>query len=116
MPIRTRRISLQMFSSVVLGATLILAAQVSVVSGQSNSSQDKPQRTHPVIGRETYNRVLDMVFPRYDRNTSETIFEFVLRFEPSFHATSQVIIRKRIDKIEVVEYTSPDGNIFDKLN
>jgi len=57
-----------------------------------------------------------MVFPRYDRNTSETIFEFVLRFEPSFHATSQVIIRKRIDKIEVVEYTSPDGNIFDKLN
>ncbi|HXQ35597.1 MAG TPA: hypothetical protein VN843_16390, partial [Anaerolineales bacterium] len=63
-----------------------------------------------------YNSVLDAVFPRNDPDTSKTNFEFVLRFEPSFHATSQVVIRNRGDKTEVIEFTSPDGNIFDKLN
>jgi hypothetical protein len=116
MQIRTQGIPLRLVGNVVLGAALILALQVSTVRGQSNWSQDKPQRTYPVVSWETYNRVLDVVFPRDDPDTTKTIFEFVLRFEPSFHSTSQVIIRKRVDKIEVVEYTSPDGNIFDKLN
>jgi hypothetical protein len=116
MQMRTQRISSKRINNIALGTVLILALQVSSVSGQSNSSQDQPQRTYPVVSWETYDRVLDIVFPRADPDTSKTIFEFVLRFRPSFHATSQIVIRKRVDKIEVVEYTTPDGNIFDKLN
>jgi hypothetical protein len=102
--------------NVVLSAVvLILALQVGA-NGQSSSSQAEAQRTYPIVSTETYNRVLDIVFPRDEPATSGIIFEFVLRFEPSFHATSQITIRKRFDKIEVIEYTSPEGNIFDKLN
>ncbi len=113
---RIQNIPLRLIGNLVVGAALSLALQVSIVNGQSNSPPDKPQRTYPVVSWETYDRVLDTVFPRVDPDTSKTIFEFVLRFGPSFHATSQIVIRKRVDKIEVVEYTSPDGNIFDKLN
>jgi hypothetical protein len=115
MQIRTPGIPLRLVGNVFLAAALIVAS-VSIVTGQSNSSQDKPQGVYPVVSWETYNRILDMVFPRDDLDTSKTVFEFVLRFEPSFHSTSQVVVRKRLDRIEVVEYTSPDGNIFDKLN
>jgi hypothetical protein len=113
--VETQRIRLRLVSNVFLAA-LILTLQASTVRGQSASTPDEPQRFYPVVSRETYNRVLDMVFPRDDPDTSKTIFEFILRFRPSFHSTSQVLIRKRVDRIEVVEYTSPDGNIFDKLN
>ena len=112
---RIQNIPMRLIGNFV-GAALSLALQVSIVNGQRNSSQEQPQKTYPVISRETYERVLDTVFPRHDPDTSKTIFEFVLRFRPSFHATSQIVIRKRVDKIEGVEYTSPDGNIFDKLN
>ena len=113
---RIPNIAWRLIGNFVLGATFSLAFPISLVNGQSNSSSDQPQRTYPVISWETYNRVLDAVFPRTDPDTSKTIFEFVLRFEPSFHATTQIVIRNRGDKTEVVEYTSPDGNIFDKLN
>jgi hypothetical protein len=116
MQIRIEGISLRLVAQVVLNSALMLALQVSTVTGQSNSSQENPQKPYPVVSWETYNRVLEIVFPRDDPDTSKTIFEFVLRFEPSFHATLQIVIRKRGDRIEVTEYTSPDGNIFDKLN
>jgi len=113
---RIRNTSLRLIGYLVLSAAFSLALQVGVVNGQSNSSSDQSRRTYPVISWETYYSVLDAVFPRSDPDTSKTIFEFVLRFEPSSHATSQIVIRNRGDKTEVIEYTSPDGNIFDKLN
>ena len=60
--------------------------------------------------------MLDAVFPRNDPDPNKTLFEFVLRFRPSFHATSQIVIRNRGDRTELIEYISLDGNIFDKLN
>lgn len=113
---KIQNIALRLIGNFVLGATFSLALPVSIVNGQSNSSPEQPQRTYPVISWETYNSVLDAVFSRDDPDTSKTIFEFVLRFEPSFHPTSQIVLRNRGDKTEVIEYTSPDGNIFDKLN
>jgi hypothetical protein len=94
---------------------LSLALGVSAF-GQVRASREQLQRTYPVISRETYLRVLDAVFPRNDPDPSKTIFEFVLRFRPSFHVTSQIVIRNRGDRTELTEYTSLDGNIFDKLN
>ena len=111
----THWIPLRLVSNVILAA-LILTLQVSIVIGQSSLPQNRTQSVYPVVSWKTYNRVLDIVFTRDDPDANKTIFEFVLRFEPSFHSTSQVVFRKRLDKIEVVEYTSPDGNIFDKLN
>lgn len=98
-----------------LSAALI-AMLCALSCAQNIVSHDQVQRTNPIVNWETYDRVLDALFPRDDADTSKTIFEFVLRFEPSFHATSQIVIRKRVDKVQVVEYTSPDGNVFDKLN
>jgi len=113
---RKSNIPLRLISNFVLGATFSLALPISSVNGQSNLSADRPQRHYPVVSGETYNQVLDILFPRNELNTSKTIFEFALRFEPSFHSTSQIVIRKRVDKIEVLEYTTLDGNIFQKLN
>src|SRR5436190_16934504 len=115
MQMRTQKFLLQLLKSTVLCTALSLAFLTGVVSGQRKPSQDQPQRTYPVVSWETYLKVLDAVFPRNDPDTSKTIFEFVLRFRPSFHGTSQIVIRNRGDKTEVIEYTSPDGNIFDKL-
>lgn len=94
---------------------LSLASSISAI-GQVPASREQPQRTYPVVSRETYLQVLDTVFPRNDPDPSKTIFEFVLRFGPSFHVTSQIVIRNRGDRTELIEYTSLDGNIFDKLN
>lgn len=94
-----------------LGSALSLSAV-----GQVRASREQSQRTSPVVSRETYLQVLDTVFPRNDPDPSKTMFEFVLRFGPSFHVTSQIVIRNRGDRTELIEYTSLDGNIFDKLN
>lgn len=55
---------------------------------------------------------MDILFPR----DGPAIFAIVLRFEPNFQPESQIIIRRELDKAEVVEYTSLSGNIYGKLN
>jgi hypothetical protein len=92
----------------------ILALQLGLASAQDRGP--KGQQPNQVVSEETYYRVLDIVFPRTDADTNKTVFQLVLRFQPSFHATSQIVVRRRVDRVEVVEYTSPDGNIYDKLN
>jgi hypothetical protein len=94
---------------------LSLAFSLTAV-GQGGDSREQPKRTYPVVSREIYLQVLDTVFPRNDPDPSKTNFELILRFEPSFHVTSQIVIRNRGNRTELIEYTSPDGNIFDKLN
>ena len=113
---RIQNICSRLIGGVVLAAALSLASPISRVNAQSNAAPGQSQRVNPVVSWEVYHAVLDTVFPRNDPERNKTIFEFVLRFEPSFHATSQIVIRARVDKTEVIEFTSPDGNIFDKLN
>jgi hypothetical protein len=115
MQMSTRNISSRLAGGFVLVLALSLASPPRV-NAQTNTPPDQSQRTYPVVSWEVYYAVLDIVFPRNDPDTSSTIYDFVLRFEPSFHATSQIVIRTRGDKTEVIEYTSPDGNIFGRLN
>jgi len=115
MQMRIQNISSRLMGGFVLAAALSLVSQVGL-NAQSNAPPDQSQRTNPVVSWKIYYAVLDTVFPRTDPDTSTTTFELVLRFEPSFHATSQIVIRNRGDKTKIIEYTSPDGNIFDKLN
>lgn len=115
MRLRSQSLVLRLLTNVVLLMVLSLALGIGAV-GQVRTPRSQSQRSYPVITRDTYLRVLDAVFPRDDPDPSQTVFEFVLRFRPSFHVTSQLVIRNRGDRTELIEYTSLDGNIFDKLN
>lgn len=109
--------TLRLIINAALGAMLILAPQVTSVEARSGSAvQDRTPKSYSIVREETYNRVLDIVFPRDDPDSSKTIFAFVLRFKPYSQPESQVIIRRGAEKIEVIEYTSLDGRIYTKLN
>ena len=103
--------------NVALMIALTLVLQVTDASSQSRSSlQEGRLKSYKVVSPETYNRVLEILFPRNDPDPGKTIFAFVLRFKPSFQPELQIIIRRRLDKVEVVEYTSLNGNIYSKLD
>jgi vacuolar-type H+-ATPase subunit I/STV1 len=117
MPMSDKNMTLRMIVNAALGAILIFALQVTNVNAQRvSAAQDRTPKSYPLAHQETYNRVLDIVFPRADPNPSKTIFAFVLRFKPYSQSESQVIIRRGADKIEVIEYTTLDGGIYAKLN
>lgn len=93
---------------------LMLVIRATIVDSQGESSlQDSEPKSNKVISQETYNRVLDIVFPRDEPAGN---YYLVLRFRPSFHPQSQVVIKRGVDKVEVIEYTSLSGNIYSKLD
>ena len=108
--------SLRLIINGTLRALFIVVLQVASVCAQSGSAQERIIQSHPVISPETYNRVLDILFPREDPDPSKTVFVFVLRFKPHSQPESQIVIRRGTDKVEVVEYTSLDGDIYVRLN
>lgn len=117
MQIKTHPMTLRLNSKSALGVLLILAMQVGNANAQSRSSpQDRTPKSYPVVSRETYNRVLDILFPRDAPTPSNTVWAVALRFRPSFKSELQVVIRRDVDKLQVIEYTSPDGNIYGILN
>jgi hypothetical protein len=77
-------------------------------SSSANRRLNDAPRT--VLSQKTYERVLEIVFPR-----PET-YDYVLRFEPSFAPEKQIVISISAGKTDVVEYTSLSGNIFQKLD
>lgn len=100
-----------------LGAILILALQAASVAAQSRSAvQGSATKSYPIVRRETYDRVIDIVFPRDNPDYSKTIFAFVIRFRPYSQPESQLIIRRGTEQIEVIEFISLDGDIYVKLN
>lgn len=115
---RTQAMTLRLIGSAALGAMLTLMLQVSSVNAQGGATlQNAQTKTYPVIGGETYNRVLDILFPRDEPASGGTLWAVVLRFKPNSKPESQIIIRRDVNrKLEVVEYTSPDGSIYGKLN
>ena len=81
--------------NVALMVVLILVFQVTDAYPQSKSSlQEGRLKSHKVVSPGNYNRVLDILFPRDD--STKNIFAIVLRFEPSFHPESQIIIRREL--------------------
>jgi hypothetical protein len=69
-----------------------------------------------VVSEKTYHKVLDLVFPRDILNDQKSDYTFVLRYEPTFGAESQITITERAGRAEVVKYTSLDGSIEMRLN
>lgn len=118
MQMKTQAMTLRLIGSPALGAMLILMLQVSSVNAQSGATlQDAQTKTYPVVREETYNRVLEILFPRDVPTSRGSLWAIVLRFRPNSKPESQIIIRRDVNrKLEVVEYTSPDGSIYAKLN
>jgi hypothetical protein len=82
-------------------------------SQRTSTGQDQGLKSNKVISQETYNRVLDIVFTRDEPRGD---YGLVLRFKPSFHPESQVVIKRGVNKVQVIEYTSLSGNIYSKLD
>jgi hypothetical protein len=78
--------------------------------------QERPTQMSPVVTPVIYDKVLDAVFPREDPDTSRTVFMFVLRFKPSFKPESQIVIRKAVEGVDVIEYAVQNGNVYGRLN
>jgi hypothetical protein len=72
---------------------------------------------HPIVSSEAYDRVLDSVFPRDYTHSPKLDYVLILRFEPSFHAESQVVIQT-LDggKVDAWLYTSTSGGIWQTCN
>lgn len=75
----------------------------------------------PMVSSETYQRVLEIIFPRNSLDFSDPTKEFALtlRFSPVSEAGSQINITKHSDgRLEVVTYTLPNRSqsISEQLN
>lgn len=112
---RNQRTS-SMFLRGFLNAMLILAVQSINANAQLSVAQDRVRQAHPIVSQQTYDSVLDILFPRNDPDPGKTVFAFVLRFKPHSQPESQIVIRRGVDKVTVVEYKSLDGDIYVKLN
>lgn len=101
----------------VLIATVAVMLQVGGVAAQNSGPLQGVQATaHPVVDEGTYSSVLDIVFPRDEPSSGRTVWAIVLRFRPNFRPESQIVIRRSLNKVEVVEYTPTEGSIYTKLN
>lgn len=103
----------RMSGSVVFSIIVILSFQPRAVGFRSGSLVQEPLKTYKVVSHQTHERVLDILFQRDEANRD---YDFILRFLPSFAPESQILVKRRVGKVEVVEYTSLSGNIYDKLN
>lgn len=99
----------------LLTATVAVMLQVGVGVAQSSAPLQGKQ-ARPVIDERTYSIVLDIVFPRAEPSSGRTVWAIVLRFRPNSMPESQIVIRKSLNKVEVVEYTPAEGSIYAKLN
>ena len=104
---------LQIIAGVAFTMGMALLFQVNGPGDSGIRPQGGALGSRKVISRETYARVVDMVFPRDGEGHGH---DFILRFEPSFAPESQIVVRNAVNKIEVLEYTSLSGNIYKKLN
>lgn len=87
-----------------------------LLSGSAITTKTFGQESAAVASEETYYKVLDLVFPRDVLNKPNLRYAFVLRYEPTFRAESQITIAAQGEEIEIVKYTSLDGNIDLKLD
>lgn len=82
-----------------------------VVAQQTRSSSSALQGCSDIS--QEYNHALDLVFPRSTRTPAafrELDYSIVLRYQPSFHAESQIVLEKDTNgKLLATEYALPDG-------
>lgn len=103
------------FNRGVLIVALLLTLGVSDIHARKQDPRQEETDIY-VVDSEIYEQVLDLVFPR-EVLKGPSQYAFVLRYIPPFiDAESQITIVNEGGRIEVVEYTSVDGNIYAKLN
>lgn len=96
---------------------VLIGPQVLLLSAGAALGQDPALQAHSIVSQETYSHVLDLVFPRALSTSLKVDFAFALRFEPSTHPESQiVIVAKHGGGVEVTRYSPEGGNVFARLN
>jgi hypothetical protein len=104
----------RVWGKVAFAISVTMLVQLNTAGFQGGSPpQEIPSKSYKLISTETHDRVLEILFSRYNLKGD---YWFVLRFKPSSSPESQIVVREERDKIEVVEYTSLSGNIYSKLN
>jgi hypothetical protein len=80
--------------------------------------QDRLAKSFPAVSEATYRRVLDILFSNFGEEEEDvrTFMILTLRFAPSSHPESQIVIKTSRGDIQVLEYTSSSGNIYRRLN
>ncbi len=97
----------------LLTVTLLVIIQTMTLNAQCDKTSPK---SSSVVSQKTYDRVLDILFPRQPSTLEYVDFSIAIRFHPSFAPKSQIVISKFKNKVEVTEYKSLNGNISDNLN
>lgn len=90
---------------------LLTTANITIATQHQSLPQEEPA----LVSDETYEKVLDILFPQEELKAN---FEFgwIIRYRPTYKAESQVLIMQKLDNLEVIEYTSLEGNIRSKLD
>src|SRR4051812_10414618 len=76
---------------------------------QESDSAINVKLSQLIVSSETYNRVLDIVFPKQISDDEKTDWTLTLRFMPHSEPESQIVIRKSVSQFTVVEYRSANG-------
>jgi len=98
-------------TSLVVWFLAILLCAISA----TNSSAQRRAVDRVLVSDDTYRKVLDLVFPRDDVEALGVEYAFIIRFEPSFAAESQVTIVSRDGIVEVTDYSPQDGRVESKV-
>ena len=91
---------------------LVILLTLTMVCASVHAQEQLPE-TVPVIERETYEKVIERLFPLDALDARENDFVLVLRYDPHFESNRQIVFAARDGKIFVTEYIS-DGNIWEK--
>jgi hypothetical protein len=99
---------------ILITTMLLMCWTITCAQKKAPSQREQDEIAGYVVDIETYNKVLDLVFPRKVLLNGWR-YAFVLRYKPSFDAESQITIMNRAGDIEVIEYTPVNGSIYLQL-
>ena len=98
------------------GRSFIFASSLLLIVGMSGiQAQTTGAKPVEAVRDETYDKVLDLLFPRPALELEDAQYIFVIRYEPTWKGESQIIIIQRAGVVEIIESASEDGNIYLKL-
>jgi hypothetical protein len=81
------------------------------------SGQAPAVSSRHLISEQAYHAALDEVFPRGDAGGLDVEYQLILRFEPSRHLESQIVIRAFADRrVEAVLYQPVGRSVWDVSN
>jgi len=78
--------------------------------------QDSPSNSYRPISSKTYDQVLDILFRQNEFLPNKAIWSIVIRFKPSSGVETQIVIRRKEEKVEVISFTPKNGSIYSQLN